>query len=1057
MQRFTMAWLAGLVLSGCAMAQFNSAIQGTITDASGAVIPGAQVQVTQKETGISRSATTSEDGLYRVLSLGPGTYTVTAKKAGFTDAIQDAVVLTAGNTLRVDLALQVSSMAEKVVVEARPPLVETEQGRVSGRIDQTELKDIPLNGQNVFNLLALQPGMVGRSRSSASGGGGRSGNDPFSGEAGPMVYASGERYESNSFTMDGSSINSSVSPGFTNLTPTADVIQEVRVVTNNVSAVDGRNAGSQVEVITKSGTNDFHGGINYYFQNNTLSARNEFEQQVAVFRKNQFGATLGGPIIHDRTFFFVSYGGLRQSGGRGQIVTVETSAFRDFVEQTRPQSIAAKVLNAYQPAAYPTSNFKDLGSPRAGVNVTGPADGIFDVGSANFIPNTGHSGDQMQGRIDHELRPGKDRLYGSYYLNQDYSLDGNVRPILNRPFRERSQFANINETHIFSPAILNEFRAGVIRLRGGNDTPGHLDLPAISISGITGFSYGQFPNGWRQTNWNFKDILSIVHGAHTFKMGGEYRREFANNDNTGNYIPSYSFASLLDFADDEALQMTRSINPLTGDPATVYVGLRNRSGAAFFNDDWKVSRKLSLTLGIRYEYFGPMTDSNNRATNLIYGPGSNYFERLASAKVDIVPRLYESNKDDFAPRFGFAWDPSGKGQMSIRGGYGLSYDHIYSLKAGGYGSNPPLIGSATLGPQFGTSFTYTLGNLTAPNYGYPVDPGLRLGLDSRNGITGARVSLSAVNENLNTPYIHNWFLGIQRELPGHIVAEINYVGSAGHHLLDTYNANRYAGDLLDGLFNGINPSFGSIRVVESATNSIYHGGTIRVRRDFQNGFLLQGVYTFGKSIGEIDDGSVSNNYMDANNHSIDRSVTSFDVPQQLSLVGVWQLPFLRSGKSLAAKVLGGWQLSGTAILQKGMPFNITNGASYPKGDYNADGSSLDRPNAPASSVLTSGWNRSDYLTGLFPASAFPAPLAGTDGNLGRNTYRGPGFAETDLSLAKDFKLMEKLTAHIRLDAFNAFNRVNLNNPVSDLNNSNFGRSTGADTPRVFQGSARIDF
>src|SRR5262249_13768443 len=211
-------------------------------------------------------------------------------------------------------------------------------------IGQLEVKETPLNGNNVFNLLALQPGIIGRSRSSASGGGGRSGNDPFSGEAGATVYANGQRQESNSFTMDGSSINSSVSPGFTNLTPTEEAVQEVRVVVNNVSAVDGRNAGAQVEVVTKAGTNQFHGGVFSEFQNNTLSARGEFDPAVAVFRKNQFGAQLGGPIIHNRTFFFTSYEGLRQSGGRGQVVTVETAAFRDFLTQTRPNSIAAKVL-----------------------------------------------------------------------------------------------------------------------------------------------------------------------------------------------------------------------------------------------------------------------------------------------------------------------------------------------------------------------------------------------------------------------------------------------------------------------------------------------------------------------------------------------------------------------------------------------------------------------------------------------------------------------------------------------------------------------------------------
>jgi hypothetical protein len=1033
--------------------QFNSAIQGIITDHTNSVVPGATVTATNVDTGIARTAETLEDGLYRVLSLAPGTYRITAHKPGFADATRESVTATTGQTLRVDFSLQVSSRAEQVTVEAQPALVDTEQGNVSGRINQVELKETPLNGNNVFNLLALQAGMTGRSRSTASGGGGRSGNDPFSGEAGPTVYANGQRLENNSFSMDGSSINSSVTPGATNLTPAEEAVQEVRVVVNNVSAVEGRNAGAQVEVITKSGGNQFHGGAFSEFQNNTLSARGEFDPSVAVFRKNQFGAQLGGPIVHNRTFFFTSYEGLRQSGGRGQVVTVETAAFRDFVLSARPNSIAAKILSQFPPAVYPTYNFKHLGNITSGVSDT-----VADVGSANFVPNTSHGGDQYQIRIDHELRPGQDRLYGSYYLNQDNSLDGNVRPTLNRPFQERSQFADLNETHIFSPTVLNEFRAGVIRLRGGNETPAHLELPTISVTGITGYSYGQFPNGWWQTNWTFKDIFTVVHGGHTFKMGGEYRREFANNVNSSNYIPAYTFNSLLDFANDQAFSMSRQISPLTGNPAPIYVGLRDRSAAGFFNDDWKLSRRLTLTLGLRYEYFGPMTDSNNHGTNLIWGPGDTYLQRLASARVDFVKQFYNPSKDNFAPRLGFAWDPTGKGKMSLRGGYGISYDHIFSVRIGGYGSNPPAVGAATLGSQFGTSFTYTLGNPSQPFFGYPVDPALKLGLDSRNGIVGARVTVAAVTPDLSIPYVHNWFFGIQRELPGRTIVEMNYTGSAGHHLLDTFDTNRYAGDLLaNNIFHGINPSFGGIRLVEAASNSIYHGGNFRVRREFHDGFLMQGAYTFGKTIGEVDTGNGSTNFMDAYNHRLDRSVVSFDVPQQLSLVGVWQVPFLKQSHHWTGRALGGWQISGTTILQKGMPFNIINGAAWPKGDYNADGSGLDRPNAPDGSIPRGGWSRSDYLAGLFPISAFPTPIPGRDGNLGRNVFRGPGFAETDLSLAKTFKIRERFAAQFRLDAFNAFNRVNLNNPVADLSNSNFGRSTAADTPRVFQAKIRLEF
>lgn len=1038
-------------------AQFNNAIQGLVTDSTGAAVPSAAITVTQTETGIVRNATTTADGYYRVLSLGPGVYTMSVTRTGFGDTSRAGIRLGTGETIRADITLQVSTLQERVTVAADVPLVETEQGRVSGRIEQVELKEMPLNGRNLFNLLALQPGMTGRSRSLAEGGGSRPGNDPFSGEASPQVYASGQRYEANSFSMDGTSINSGVRGGYTNITPSAEAVQEVRVVANNVSAVDGRNAGAQVEVITKSGTNEFHGGATYFFQNNTLSTRNIFEPSVAVFRRNQFGYTFGGPILRNRTFFFTSYEGLRTSGGRGQVVTVETEAFRDFLMQTRPNSIAAKLFRDFRPAVYPTFNLRDLGSPRPGVNTIGPADGIADIGNANFTPATTRTADQFQGRIDHELRPGKDRLHGSYYRNDGNSLDPSIRPALNRGFYELSQFADLNETHTFGPTLINEVRAGVIRLKGGNDVPAHLEVPNISITSTSGFSMGQFPNGWRQTNWSFKDVLSWVHSSHTFKMGGEYRRNFSNNNNTSNFVPSYSFQNILDFADDEALQMQRSVDPRTGTPATVSVGVRNREWALFFNDDWKVNRNLSLTLGLRYEQYRPMTDSNNRLTNFIYGSGNDYFTRYAAGRVDFVPELYRSDNNNFSPRFGFAWDPSGNGRMSVRGGYGLSFDRIFFLRAAGYASNPPLIGTATLGPQFGTTFTYTLGNVTQPNLGYPVDPGLQVGLDERNGIRGARVALSKLDPDITSPYVHNWFFGIQRELPGRWIAEINYTGSSGHHLLATYNSNRYAGDMLDGRFDGLNPSFGTVREIETASNSNYHGANARVRREFRGGLLFQGTYTFGKAIADVDDGGATNVYMDANNHRLDRSVTAYDVRHQVSMLGVWELPFLRGNQSWAGRLLGGWLLSGFTTLQTGMPISIVNNAAWPAGDYNADNNSLDRPNAPVETIARSGYSRSSFLTGLFTASAFPVPVRGTNGNLGRNAFRGPGFAQTDLSLSKRFRATERLAAQIRVDAFNAFNRVNLSNPVTDLSNNNFGRSTSADTPRVLQLGLRVEF
>jgi hypothetical protein len=412
----------------------------------------------------------------------------------------------------------------------------------------------------------------------------------------------------------------------------------------------------------------------------------------------------------------------------------------------------------------------------------------------------------------------------------------------------------------------------------------------------------------------------------------------------------------------------------------------------------------------------------------------------------------------FAPRFGFAWNPGGKGTLAIRGGYGVSYDRLFYTPIQNFRNNPPLRADATLGSFFGTSFTYSLGDVAKPNLGYPVDPALRLGLDPHNGIIGARVSLDAiVQTDLGQPYVHNWFFGVQRAVGHGFVVEANYLGSAGHKLLSISNVNRYNGDMLDGRFNGFNSSFATMMMAQTASNSIYHGGTVQVRRTFAHGFSVNGALTYGKVIADSDAFSATTVYQDANNRSIDRGLANFDVPRRLSIVGLWEIPFLKNNKSLAGKVLGGWQLSSLAILEKGNPINITNEAAYPRGDFNADGTGGDRPNAPADAVKRTGFSRSDYLLGIFSAADFPRPVAGANGNLGRNTFRGPGFAQIDASLMKKFAVTDRISSEVRLEAYNALNRVNLAIPTTDLNSNTFGRSTSALTPRQLQIGLRVRF
>lgn len=1046
-----------LCVPAAARAQFGSGIQGTVTDSQQALVPEATVRITNTTTGVSREAATSADGVYRVLSLGPGTYRVEVEKAGFVKTQRDAVPLGISETIRLDFTLELSGVTETVTVETRAPLVETEQGRVSGRVDRTQLQELPLSGRNLYNLIALQPGVTGRGFSaSISGGGGA--NDSFAGESAPAINASGQRDEANNFTVDDTSTNGVARGGITNLTPNTESVEEVRVVANNFSAVDGRNPGAQIQVITKAGTNQFRGSGSYYFQGDKLSARNVFEQAVPEFERNQFGYSLGGPVVRNRIFFFTSYEGLRHTGARGSTFTVETPAFRNFVLQTRPNSIAAQLMRNFAPAVDPTTNFRDLGSPAPGVNTIGPADGIMDVGSAFFVPEGWRRGNQFNVRADYELSPGKDRLYGNFYRTTSYAVTGGIRPPFNRPTPNWTHFGNINYTHTFSSTKLNELRVGMMRLVGLPDTPGHLEIPGIGITGgIAGFGQANYPNGWWQTNWHFKNVFTWVKSAHTLRTGAELRQMYGSATNTTNYIPAYQFSNFLNFVDDEPLQMTRYVDPRSGEPVTAYSELTQTEWSLFINDDWKVTRSLTVNAGLRYENYGTFKDSDGTLRNIVLGPGATMGERLASARVDFVDRFFPTDNNNIGPRVGFAWDPTGTGQTAVRGGYGLAFDRLMNLPAENYRHSPPLRASVVLGQQFGTpQFTYSLGDAGRPYLGYPVDPALRVGLDSRNGVIGARVNLTVVDPDLVSPYVHNWFLGVQREILFGIVADMNYVGSLGRSLHNAYNVNRYVGDLIDGRFDGYNPSFSSISMVTSTSKSRYHGGTITLRRNLRQGFMLQGAYTFGRAMDDTDLAVGTTAIQDAANLGGEWAVAGYDATHKLSLVGLWELPFFRQ-PGMTRTMLGGWQLAGSAILQSGSPLNIVNNAAYPTGDFNADGSGGDRPDAPTASVKQSGWSNNEYLTGIFRASDFPRPGAGMNGNLVRNAYRGPGYIDVSVSLSKKFRFNEKWAGEFRLDAFNALNRVNLENPSTDLSNPNFGRSTSQLTPRAFQLGMRLRF
>jgi hypothetical protein len=1074
-------FLSTLFLTPTVWAQFGSGFQGTVTDRTSGAIPGVILKVTNVDTGISREVSTNAEGYYTMPSLSSGNYRIEASKPGFSTAVEDKLVLPPDEMRKVDFSLDIGQVRETVNVVGQATVLETETGHITDQMNNASLAQLPVVNNSVFNLMALQPGVTGRSL----------GVDNTSGRSTATVNFAGARTDSNSYSMDGMTVNSISRGGAAEVAPNVESVEQVSVQLNDANASEGRNMGAHVNIVSKAGTNQFHGSGWDYLQNNDLNARNFFSlTPTNPLHRNQFGGTAGGPIHHNRTFFFASYEGIRQAGSSPTTATVETQAFEQWVVANRPNSIAAKLLSSFPPYAYATTNLKDLGTPISGATACGgcaaanqysttpllTASGapLYEYGTANYNQPSTSTSDGETLRVDHELRPNKDRLYGYYYHFTGVSVAPPVRPVFVRNNPTVGNFVNLNETHIFSPTMLNEFQAGMVRYVGTYTTPNNIWVSPISIGSISGTfqDTNPYPGGWFATEYVLKDSVSIVRGNHTIKAGVERRRQDNNLKHTASYIPNYTFTNILTFVNDDALSEARTVNPLTGQPTITYASQRITEYGAYVQDDWKVRRDFTINVGLRYEYFGPYTDAKNRLSNFIPGSG-NYVQAIATGSSQIVQQSWSPNRLDFAPRLGLSWDIAGKGKNVIRAGYGIGYDRLATVYPAGYRNNPPLIGVITAGTQYGTTFTYGLGNPNATpsqynpqDLGYPIDPSFAAGLNSQNGIIGEKLAIIGVSQHLPQPYTQNWFFGYQRSLPGQIVLEADYQGSKGSNLVEISNINQFNGDLLNGgVIHGFNSSFSNINIGATNGNSSYNGLTVTARKQFSRGYTFQASYTFSKVIDISEQEQGLTTFENENNRSLDRGLAGFNTPQRLSLSGFYNIPFLRTCSAWYCKAFGSWDLSAYGVFEKGNPLDIYSSAVFSAtcssvttcGEWQANGTAYARPNAPTVKVQTGGFTQTQFLTGIVPAADFSVPTLGTDGNLGRNAFQGPNFERIDTALTKVIPIAERFNLRFRAEAFNLFNFVDLNAPSGALNSASFGKVTGAAIPRQLALSLMLKF
>jgi hypothetical protein len=908
----------------------------------------------------------------------------------------------------------------------------------------------------------------------------------------------------NSFAVDSATTNQGSHGGNTSLSPNADSVQEVRVSTNNFSAEFGRHSSVSVNVVTKQGTDKLHGTLSFFHTDNVLQSRTIYQLPTGpVFRRNEYAWSFGGPIRKDRTFFFGSMDGLRSGVGSGFPTVIESPEFLSYMTANYPNNISTFLMSKYPGSIKPVRNFQTAGN-QAGVDCStlpSPSDPITSAlgsipcnlpitGEGDFAATVPRNGLQWSARIDHLFNNSKDRLYGNVYrttLDTVLFSSPNVRPAFTEPWLQTSNYFNVNETHTFSPTVINELGLSYVRITGDNKCD-PCEIPGISIIGVSGYGQGWGPGVFVQNLYELRDVITLNHGSHSLKAGASHQA-IQDYDNFGvlKTRPNYSFLNMFDFALDKPyFESNITIDPLTGAPissAMAYPSSQSHVFGVFVQDDWKFKSNLTFNIGLRWEDFGNPQQRHGHTTNFIFQGGNDFQSRIADVKLDYTPHLWaHTNYNNFAPRLSFAWDPTKQGKMSVRGGYGIFFNRIPGAVINDIINNPPAVASVTASIYTPPVLpVYGLGTSGKEPFGFPAVTGITPGFDAHNGLLAGKADVRGNDPNTKSQTAYNYFVGVQYAFANNWVVEANYIGSAGRHLVIVYDVNRFAGDLIQNndVLTRLNHSFGGMTYAQNQTNSIYNGMTVGLKKRFAAGFSIDAAYTLGKTIDSTDIGGGGNdaccsNIADITNLRRERGLAVFDVRQRLALSGLWELPRPKTQSALLNGLLGGWQMSNVTILQSGTPYSVycstpflpvrdDNGVIVGNSgcDYNADGNNFDYLNTPSFGNFKSG-SRSDYIRGIFNASDFPVPSLGGEGNLGRDTFIGPGYADTDFSIIKNTRIpwfigTEGANLQFRTEVFNLFNRVNLTQVTGDTGSPFFGRSTSTYSARNIQFGLRIAF